>query len=414
MRLGEIRNAEALASGKPLDGVRVLALEQLQALPFATQLLARLGADVVKVEKPGTGESGRGSLPAMTDPAGRQVGATFLRNNLGKRSVAIDITRDAGRQLVLELVPHFDVVAENFRPGVLDRLGLGYDDVRSIDPRSVYLSVSGFGNTQPSPYRDRPAYAPVPEAMSGIYEMKRLPGAAPIPVPMGGVGDIGSALFAVIGVLAALRHREHTGRGQHVDVAMFDCMLSITDLVTNFWSMGLAEGQLAPHIMHGFRASDGWFIVMVIREYEFERLARRIGQDQWLTDPRLATRAGWIEHLETVVRPGIEQWAAGRTREQACAELGAAGVATAPCLRAGEVVTDPHVEAHDMLVEVDRTDGVAQPILVPGNPIKMTDVAIGPERRMPWLGEHTDEVLAAEIGLSAAELVRLRDAGVLG
>jgi formyl-CoA transferase len=414
MRLGEIRNAEALASGKPLDGVRVLAPEQLQALPFATQLLARLGADVVKVEKPGTGESGRGSLPAMTDPAGRQVGATFLRNNLGKRSVAIDITRDAGRQLVLELVPHFDVVAENFRPGVLDRLGLGYDDVRSIDPRSVYLSVSGFGNTQPSPYRDRPAYAPVPEAMSGIYEMKRLPGAAPIPVPMGGVGDIGSALFAVIGVLAALRHREHTGRGQHVDVAMFDCMLSITDLVTNFWSMGLAEGQLAPHIMHGFRASDGWFIVMVIREYEFERLARRIGQDQWLTDPRLATRAGWIEHLETVVRPGIEQWAAGRTREQACAELGAAGVATAPCLRAGEVVTDPHVEAHDMLVEVDRTDGVAQPILVPGNPIKMTDVAIGPERRMPWLGEHTDEVLAAEIGLSAAELVRLRDAGVLG
>jgi formyl-CoA transferase len=414
MRLGEIRNAEALASGKPLDGVRVLALEQLQALPFATQLLARLGADVVKVEKPGTGESGRGSLPAMTDPAGRQVGATFLRNNLGKRSVAIDITRDAGRQLVLELVPHFDVVAENFRPGVLDRLGLGYDDVRGVDPRCVYLSVSGFGNTQPSPYRDRPAYAPVPEAMSGIYEMKRLPGAAPIPVPMGGVGDIGSALFAVIGVLAALRHREHTGRGQHVDVAMFDCMLSITDLVTNFWSMGLAEGQLAPHIMHGFRASDGWFIVMVIREYEFERLARRIGQDQWLTDPRLATRAGWIEHLETVVRPGIEQWAAGRTREQACAELGAAGVATAPCLRAGEVVTDPHVEAHDMLVEVDRTDGVAQPILVPGNPIKMTDVAIGPERRMPWLGEHTDEVLAAEIGLSAAELVRLRDAGVLG
>jgi len=286
--------------------------------------------------------------------------------------------------------------------------------VHAGDPRSVYLSVSGFGNTQPSPYRDRPAYAPVPEAMSGIYEMKRLPGAAPIPVPMGGVGDIGSALFAVIGVLAALRHREHTGRGQHVDVAMFDCMLSITDLVTNFWSMGLAEGQLAPHIMHGFRASDGWFIVMVIREYEFERLARRIGQDQWLTDPRLATRAGWIEHLETVVRPGIEQWAAGRTREQACAELGAAGVATAPCLRAGEVVTDPHVEAHDMLVEVDRTDGVAQPILVPGNPIKMTDVAIGPERRMPWLGEHTDEVLAAEIGLSAAELVRLRDAGVLG
>jgi crotonobetainyl-CoA:carnitine CoA-transferase CaiB-like acyl-CoA transferase len=414
MRLGEIRNAQALASGKPLDGVRVLALEQLQALPFATQLLARLGADVVKVEKPGTGESGRGSLPAMTDPAGRQVGATFLRNNLGKRSVAIDITQAAGRRLVLDLVPHFDVVAENFRPGVLDRLGLGYDDVRGVEPRCVYLSVSGFGSALPSPYRDRPAYAPVPEAMSGIYEMKRPAGAPPVPVPLGGVGDIGSGLFAVIGVLAALRHRERTGRGQHVDVAMFDCMLSITDLVTNFWSMGLAEGQLAPHIMHGFQASDGWFIAIVLREYEFVRLANCIGRPEWLQDPLLATRAGWIEQLETIIRPGIERWAASRTREQVCAELGAAGVATAPCLRAAEVVADPHVAAHDMLVEVPRTDGVDQPVLVPGNPIKLSEMADGPERRMPWLGEHTDEVLAAELGLDAATTAALRESGVLG
>jgi crotonobetainyl-CoA:carnitine CoA-transferase CaiB-like acyl-CoA transferase len=402
MRLGDVGNEQALPFGKPLDGVRVLAIEQLQSLPFATQLLARLGADVVKIEKPGIGDSGRASQPAMTDPAGRPVGATFLRNNLGKRSVAVDIKTPAGRDLVLRLAPRFDVVAENFRPGVLDRIGLGYDDVHAAAPRTIYLSVSGFGNAA-SPYRDMPAYAPVPEAMSGIYEMKRAPGAAPIPVPLGGVGDTGTGLFAVIGVLSALRQREWTGRGQHVDIAMFDCMLSITDIVTNFWSMGLGEGELAASIMHGFQASDGWFILITFREYEFARLAECIGQPEWLTDPRLASRAGWVEHLETIIRPAVEGWASTRTRVQACAELGRAGVASAPCLRAGEVATDAHVAAHD----------IAQPVLVPGNPVKMTDLAIGPETRMPWLGEHTDDILSAELGLTAAELASLRSEGVV-
>ena len=407
MRLGEVRNEQARPFGKPLDGVRVLAIEQLQSLPFATQLLARLGADVVKIEKTGIGDSGRGALPAMTDPQGRRVGATFLRNNLDKRSVAVDIKTPAGRDLVLRLAPRFDVVAENFRPGVLDRLGLGYEDVHAVAPQCIYLSVSGFGHAD-SPYRDLPAYAPVPEAMSGIYEMKRLPDAPPIPAPMGGVGDTGTGLFAVIGVLSALRQRERTGRGQHVDIAMYDCVLSITDIVTNFWSMGLGEGELGAAIMHGFRASDGWFILICFREYEFARLADCIGRPDWHTDPRLSTRAGWIEHLETVIRPAVEGWARARTRAQVCDELGRAGVATAPCLKAAEVAADPHVAAHDMMVEVERTDGIAQPVLVPGNPVRMTDMAVGPETRIPWLGEHTDAVLRAELGLSDDELAELR------
>jgi len=412
MRLGEIGNEQALPFGKPLDGVRVLAIEQLQALPFATQLLARLGADVVKIEKPGAGESGRASLPAMTDPQGRRVGATFLRNNLGKRSVAIDTKTPAGRDLVLRLATRFDVLAENFRPGVLDRLGLGFADIHAVAPRCIYLSVSGFGHTD-SPYRDMPAYAPVPEAMSGIYEMKRPPGQPPVPVPLGGVGDTGSALFAVIGVLSALRQRESTGRGQHVDIAMYDCMLALTDIVTNFWSMGLAEGQLAPQIMDGFQASDGWFILITFREYEFARLAECIGEPGWLTDPRLATRAGWVEHLESVIRPAVEAWASTRTRAEVCAELGRAGVAAAPCLRAEEVAHDPHVAAHQMLVEVERTDGVEQPVLVAGCPVKMTDMAVGPETRMPWMGEHTTSVLSQELGLSSDELDDLRAQGVV-
>ena len=413
MRLGEVHNEGALPSGKPLDGVRVLAIEQLQSLPFATQLLARLGADVVKIEKPNGGESGRGALPAMLDPQGRPVGATFLRNNLGKSSVAVDISRPEGRDLVVRLAERFDVLAENFRPGVLDRMGLGFADVHAVAPRCIYLSVTGFGTTVPTPYRMWPAYAPVPEAMSGIYEMKRVGDQPPVPAPLGGAGDIGSALYAVIGVMGALRQRDRTGQGQHVDIAMLDCMVAFTDLVTNFWSMGIAEREMAPQIMHSFRAGDGWFVLICFREYEFTRLADAIGHGEWRDDRRLATRQGWIDHMEDVLRPGIESWASSRTRMQVCSELGAAGVAAAPCFRAAEVVRDPHLAARDMLVEMERTDGVEQPVLIPGNPVRMSDVAIGPDRRPPWLGEHTDAVLATELGLSAAALAALRTSGVI-
>jgi crotonobetainyl-CoA:carnitine CoA-transferase CaiB-like acyl-CoA transferase len=414
VRTGEVRNRAALGWGKPLEGIRVLAVEQLVAMPFGTQLLARLGADVVKVERPGTGESGRLSLPAMTDPDGRRAGATFLRSNLSKRSVAVDVADPRGSDLVLALAPRFDVLAQNFRPGVLDRLGLGYEAVHAVAPRLVYASVTGFGTSPDSPYRDWPAYAPMAEAMSGIYEMKREGGRPPVPVPLGGVGDIGSSLFAVIGILAALAQRERTGRGQHVDVAMLDAMVAITDIVTNFWSMGLGEGHLGPQIMHGFRAQDGWFMLMVIREPEFARLAHAVGRPEWLEDPRLSTRTGWVAHVEDVIRPGVEGWAASRGRAETCAELARHGVAAAPCLRAAEVAADPHVLAHDMLVEVERTDGVEQPVLVPGNPIRMTDMAVGPTRPPPRVGEHTDEVLGGELGLGPAELAALRADGVIG
>ncbi len=412
MKLGDIANDGAAGNGKPLDGVRVLALEQMQSLPYATQLLARLGAEVVKVEHPKGGDSGRGSLPAMTDPEGRRVGATFLRNNLTKRSICVDLKSTEGRQVVLDLAPKFDVVAENFKAGTLDRLGLGWDDVSAVAPRTVYLSVSGFGSTG-SPYDRWPAYAPIAEAMSGIYEFKRQGDDPPLVAPMGGLGDIGSGLFAVIGVLAALRHRDATGKGQKVDIAMLDALVAIADIVPNFWSMGLRNGDLGPLIMHGFRASDGWFIIQVGRENQFAKLVEAVGHPEWVDDPRFAERQGWIDHLDTVLRPAIEEWASTRTKVQACDDLAALGVAAGPCFTDEEVVHDEHVAARHMLVEVPRTDGVEQPVLVPGNPVKLSEVAEGPEVRVPWLGEHTDQVLAAELGYDEARLAQLRESGAI-
>jgi formyl-CoA transferase len=401
-----------VTTSKPLDGVRILALEQMQALPYATQLLARLGADIVKVEPPG-GDSGRGSLPAMTDPAGRPVGATFLRNNFGKRSVCVDLKDPRGRDLILRLAPRFDVIAENSKPGAMDRLGVGYRDIASAHPAGIYVSVSGFGNTVATPYRDWPAFAPVVEAMSGIYEMKRADGQPPLVAPVGALGDIGAALFATVGILAALRHREATGSGQYVDIAMFDAVLAMTDIVTNFWSMGLRGGDLGPVIMHGFRARDGWFVLQVGREAHFAKLVALVGHPEWTTDPMFATRQGWLDHLEDVLRPAVESWASDLTKVEACQALGAAGLAAGPCLTDEEVVADEHVAARNMLAALPRTDGVRQPVLVPGNPVRLSAVTAEPERRPPWLGEHTDAVLGEELGLTPAELRLLRAEGVI-
>lgn len=415
MRLGDTANQSAAGLGKPLDGVRILAAEQMQSLPFATQLLARLGADVVKVESPKNGESGRGSVPAMTAPTGERVGATFLRNNLDKRSLTLDLKRERGRELFLDLAGEFDVVAENFKAGTMQRMGLGYEQVSARWPRVVYLSVSGFGNTTESPYAAWPAYAAIAEAMSGIYEFKREPGRPPVVNPVGGLGDIGSALFASIGVLAALRHRDATGQGQYIDIAMYDAMVSMTDLVTNFWSMGLRPepGKRLPLIMDGFQAADGWFILQVGREHQFELLAKTIGRPEWLDDPRFATRQGWVDHLDDVIRPAIEAWASDKPKLAVCDELATAGLAVGPCSSAPDVIADPHVRDRNMLVECERTDDVPDPVLVPGNPIKMSNVAEGPETRVPWLGEHTDDVLRTELGLDDDALTALRNDGVI-
>lgn len=399
-------------TARPLDGVRVLAAEQMQALPYATQLLARLGADVVKVEPP-AGESGRASQPAMLDPQGRQVGATFLRNNLDKRSVALDLKSERGRELFLELVPSFDVVAENFKAGTMERLGLGYQAVRAAHPGVIYASVSGFGNNG-SPYGSWPAYASIVEAMSGIYDYTRRPDEPPRANPVGALGDISSALFATIGILAALRHRDVTGEGQHVDVAMLDATVAMTDIVTNFASLGLPRQPYPPpYILDTFKAKDGWFVMQLVREHQFVRLAETIGHAEWVQNERLSDRVGWGEHLEDIIRPGIEGWAAGRTKMEAAQELMAAGVAAGPCLEAREVLTDPHIAARNMLVAMERTDGVDDPVLIPGNPVKLSSVPEGEERRVPWVGEHTCEVLRAELGLDDAQLAALAETGII-
>jgi formyl-CoA transferase len=416
MRLGEVGNPEAAKYERPLEGVRILAAEQMQALPFGTQLLARLGADVVKVEHPRDGESGRGAQPAMTTSDGRSAGATFLRNNLDKRSVGIDLKQPEGRDLFLALVPHFDVVAENFRAGTMTKLGLDYAACAAVHPSVIYASVSGFGNTLESPYDSWAAYAPIVEAMSGIYDYnQKTESDPPRLAPAGALGDISSALFGTIGILAALRHRDRTGEGQYVDVSMLDSMVAMSDMVVNFWSLGL-EPRSGPGpllIIDGFEASDGWFVIQVGREHQFEKLAKLVGKPEWLEDERFATRRGWREYLDSDIRPAIDAWAAGKTKLEVCHAMNAEGLAAGPVYGTPDLIKDPHVRAHNMLVELPRDDGVEQPVLIPGNPVKMSKLAEGPETAPPLVGEHTEAVLRADLGLDDDALARLRESGVI-
>lgn len=416
MRLGDVANPQPADRERPLAGVRVLAAEQMAAMPFGTQLLSRLGAEVVKVEHPKGGDSGRGSTPAVTDPEGRSVGATFLRNNLNKRSVAIDLKAPEGVELFLDMATGFDIVCENFRAGTADRLGIGYDAVAARKPDIIYASVSGFGSDPESPYMNRAAYAAVVEGMSGIYEYKRRPGQPPTANPVGALGDISSALFCVIGMLAALRHRDRTGDGQRIDVAMLDATMALTDIVTNFYSMGIPnEASSNVGIVETFAAGQGHFVLQVVREHHFEELAKLTGNLAWLEDPKLGTRAGWSSHLDDIVRPGVEEWAKGMTNGEAVVALSTAGIAAGESNTSADIVEDPHVAVRHMAVAMDRPEGDdGDPVLIPGNPIKMSRTQEGPETRVPWLGEHTDEVLAAELNLDDAKLADLRERGVIG
>lgn len=407
-------DSEAISDmGKPLDGIRILALEQAHALPFATQLLARLGADVVRVENPKGGESSRATYPAMRDPEGRLTGSTFLRNNLNKRSISIDTKSPEGRQLIVDLAGNFDVFAENFRSGTLDRLGLGYADLARVHPALVYASISGFGADPASPYFGQSAYAPVVEAMSAFYDFKRRPDEPPIVGAAGAIGDTAAGLFAAVGILSALRQRDRTGIGQHVDVAMLDSMVALVDVMINYHSLGGTSTVVPSNLTAGFRARDGYFVLMCSRKSYFDALATISGHPEWIDDPRLQTGADWGARIDDIIRPGVEAWAAGLTRAEAVEQLRAQGIAAGPCQSIEEVIADPHVVRRNMVVRMERVDGVAEPVLSPGNPIKLSKMAETPDHRVPWLGEHTDDVLGRELGLPASKIGSLRERGVI-
>jgi crotonobetainyl-CoA:carnitine CoA-transferase CaiB-like acyl-CoA transferase/citrate lyase beta subunit len=389
----------------PLAGVVVLDLTRMLAGPFATMLLADLGADVIKVEPP-DGDPIRNQGPFLADDEVRAYGGYFQSVNRNKRSIVLDLTSDADREQLLRLVEGADLLVENYRVGVMERLGLSYETLAERNPRLVYTAVRGFGDprTGASPYQDWPAFDVVAQAMGGLMGITG-PGPGQ-PTKVGpGVGDIFPGTLAALGAVAALQHARQTGQGQFVDVAMYDGVLALCERIVYQYSyLGVVpepEGSGHPLFcpFDLIRARDGWVTIAAPWDHQWRLLCELIGRPELAHDPDFATNEARVRNA-AVVRTVLEDWAVARTRAQVAQVLGGR-VPSGPVNTADSIAADPHVAARSMLLELEQP-GAGRTATVVGNAIKMTGTPLGPHRRAPLLGEHSPEILQAAGGTTAA------------
>lgn len=394
----------------PLEGVRVLDLTRVLAGPFCTMMLADLGAEVVKVEVPGVGDDSRGFGPFRN---GKSL--YYITINRGKKSVALDLKKDEGKALLLRLAKKSDVVVENFRPGTMEKLGLGWEILKKENPRLIYAAVSGFGHSGPD--SRKPAYDILVQARGGMMSITGWPSSPPTRVGMS-TGDITAALFAASGVLSALYQREKTGQGQKVDVAMLDCQLAILEnALVRYQVEGKAPAPLGtrhPTItpFQAFRASDAWFVVAVGNDSLWKTFCEALDRPDLLADPRFSTNGDRTKNITDLI-PELERVFARRTAAEWIDLLEGAGVPSAPVNSVDKVMQDPQLNARNMLVTVEDPEvGI---VTIPGNPIKMESLAESRTRPpAPGIGQDTEEVLSGLLGLSPAQIGKLRESGALG
>jgi crotonobetainyl-CoA:carnitine CoA-transferase CaiB-like acyl-CoA transferase len=393
-----------------LEGVRVLDLSRMLAGPYGSMLLADLGAEVLKIEEPDGGDPMRVMGPPFL-PDGDS--AYFLAINRNKKSLAIDLTQPTGRDLFLELVRAADVVWENFRPGVMARLGCDYPRLAAINPRVILCSISAYG--QDGPYRDWPAFDLALQAMGGAMSLTGEAGGRPVRMGLP-IGDLAGGMFGAFAVAAALLRRQTTGQGAHVDLSLLDCQASLlTYLAQYFWADGRVPGpqgsghaSVVPY--QALATRDGHLIVAVFAEKFWRGFCLALGRAEWEKDSRFATNRDRVAHRE-VLMPMVEAIVATRTTDEWLARLTAEGVPATPILTVDGVLTDPQVKARQMVVEMRHPRLGAVPTL--GTPVKVDGgmgLAVSPP---PSLGEHTDAVLREILEYSDERLADLRRAGVI-
>ncbi|MBX3599598.1 MAG: CoA transferase [Rubrivivax sp.] len=403
-----------------LQGLRVLDLSRVLAGPWCTQTLSDLGAEVIKVERPGSGDDTRGwGPPFLKDRDGRDTAeaAYFLGTNRNKRSVTIDIARPEGQDLVRRLAAGCDVVVENFKVGDMARYGLDAASLRALNPHLVYCSITGYGQT--GPYRDRAGYDYAVQGIGGLMsvtgERDDLPGGGPQKVGVA-VADLFTGMYATVAILAALRHRDTSGEGQVVDMALLDTQVAmLANLGANYLvtrqaprRAGNAHQNIVPYQV--FEVADGHLILAVGNDGQFERFCGVAGCPELATDPRFARNADRVRHRATLV-PLLEPVLKRRTRADWLAALEAAKVPCGPINDLADVFADPQVRARGMTVAMahphtDALELVASPMKLSATPVQL-------RRPPPLLGQHTDEVLA-EFGVTDDERRRLRALGVIG
>jgi crotonobetainyl-CoA:carnitine CoA-transferase CaiB-like acyl-CoA transferase len=398
-----------------LQGVRVLDLTRVLAGPWATQNLADLGAEVIKIERPGQGDdTRRWGPPFIGDGSGTDGGdaAYYLACNRGKKSVTLDIASPRGRELARELAEKSDVLVENFKVGDLARHGLDAAALMAANPRLVYCSITGFG--QDGPYRDRPGYDFMIQGLGGLMsvtgERDELPGGGPQKVGVA-VADLFTGMYATSAILAALLERERSGLGQRIDMALLDVQVAmLANLSSSFFASGEAPGRMGnAHLnivpYHVFRAADEFLIVAVGNDGQFASFCSVLGEPAWPRDARFATNPGRVRHRDLLVGLIAERMARRPAREWLAA-LEAAGVPCGPINDLAQVFDDPQVRHRAM--QVRTAHPVAGEVRMVANPMKLARDPITHDVAPPLLGQHTAEVLRSVLGLDEASLERLR------
>jgi crotonobetainyl-CoA:carnitine CoA-transferase CaiB-like acyl-CoA transferase len=392
------------------QGVRVLDLSRMLAGPYGSMLMADLGAEVIKIEEPEGGDPMRRMGPPFL-PDGES--AYFLAINRNKKSVALDLTKPAGREVFDGLVRVSDVVWDNFRPGIMERLGLEPGRLRALNPRLVCCSLSAYG--QEGPYRDWPAFDLALQAMGGAMSVTGEEGGAPVRMGLP-MGDLAGGMFGAFAVAGALFRRERTGEGSVIDLSLLDCQVSLlTYLAQYYWADGKVPGpqgsghaSVVPY--QALRTRDGWLIVAVFAEKFWGLFCRAVGQPEWEADPRFATNADRVRHRGELV-PLVEAVFAGRSTAEWLEALHREGVPAAPIKRMDEVLSDPQVLLRRMAASLDHPTLGRLPTL--GSPIKVDGSMETPLAPPPGLGQHTREVLTKLLGYPAARIEGLRGEGVI-
>lgn len=401
-------------SKSALAGVRVLDLSRVLAGPWSTQILGDLGAEVIKIEKPGVGDDTRSwGPPFVKKPDGAEGDAAYyLAANRNKRSVTIDFAKPEGAALIKRLVPQCQILVENFKTGGLKKYGLDYESVRALNPALVYCSITGFGQT--GPYARRPGYDYMIQAMGGLMSLTGEPAGEPMKSAVA-VADLFTGMYAVTGILAALRHAERTGEGQHIDVSLLDCQVAmLANLGSNYLvsneppgRLGNAHASIAPYQV--FPTSDGHVVLAIGNDEQFRHFCAAAGLPL-AADPRFGHNAARVTH-RTELAAAIGAAISKRATAYWIEALEKASVPCGPINTLPEVFADPHVIARGAVETMTRSDG--ESVRLTANPIRMNATPPAPRRAPPLLGEDTDATLRELIGASASELSALRGAGVL-
>ncbi|MEY4093542.1 MAG: hypothetical protein RLZZ53_741 [Acidobacteriota bacterium] len=375
--------------------------------PYCAMLLADMGARVIKVEPP-AGDSTR----SMAGARGNDSPA-YNAVNRGKQGIVLDLNTESGRDVFRRLARSSDILVENYRPGVMARLGLDYASMRVENPRLIYGSISGHGQT--GPWASKGGFDLIAQGLSGVMSVTGRPNEAPVKagVPL---TDLGAGLFALIGILAALRHRDTTGTGQQIDTSLVDAGLALSVWeVTEYFSSGHVPGPLgSAHRMtapyQAFKCADGYITIGAANDRNFTKLARLLGHHEWLVDPRFTADHQRVAHRDELAAL-IEAVTVGQPRAHWIAELESAGIPCGPILDYHDALATPQATAREMSVEVDHP--TLGPLRTLGTPIKMSETPLNSKRRSPMLGEHTDEVLQW-VGYSDNEIEQLRSTGAVG